>query len=208
MKFIEKPYRKNKLYTGKALDFFVDTVLLPDGNKAKREFTHHPNAVAVVPFVDENNIVLVRQYRYPVRKITYEIPAGKLDRKEGLTDCVRRELAEETGFAAGSVKRFISYWPTPAFSTEVVHIYIARDLTPVETKPDKDEFIDRIIIPFDTAVEWVRSGKIMDSKTIISLLYIKLTGVISPFSQCLPQLSFQKGRCCPCSPTRLRQQRG
>ena len=171
MKLKEKLHKRNRVYSGKAVSFSVDHIILPDGKKATREFLEHPGAVAVLPFVDQENIVLVRQYRYPVREITYEIPAGKLQGKENLLSCVRRELEEETGFYAKKIKKLLSFWPTPAFSNEVLHIYLARDLKLTKKNPDDDEFIDHIEISFKKALKMVESGKIRDSKTVIALLY-------------------------------------
>lgn len=100
MNLKEKILLKNQIYKGKHINFFADTIILPNNREALREYTDHPGAVAILPFLDERNIILVKQYRYPVGKITYEIPAGKLDRKESPIDCAIRELKEETGFSA------------------------------------------------------------------------------------------------------------
>lgn len=162
--------RRKTVYAGSAVDFRVDTVLLPGGKRAPREFLDHPGAVAVVPFLDPKTLVLVRQYRYPVGRVTLEIPAGKLDGKEGRLGCLRRELREETGYRAGRIEPLLSYWPTPAFANELLHVYLAWDLRPGAMHPDPDEFIEPLKVPFDTALEWVLCGKIKDSKTVISLL--------------------------------------
>jgi ADP-ribose pyrophosphatase len=165
---------RKKAYYGKSVNFFVDEIKLPNGNKSTREYTKHPGAVTVLPFLDSKRIVLVKQYRYPVHKLTYELPAGKLKQNENPVSCVRRELIEETGFHAKHVKKLISYWPTPAFSTEVIHIYIADTLVPVKGSPDDDEFIDKIILTFDYAFNLIKRGIIRDSKTIIALLLYKI----------------------------------
>jgi len=174
VKLKEKKYSRTKIYNGRSLNFFVDKVLLPNKKVATREYTEHPGAVTVLPFIDEKNIVLVRQYRYPVRKITYELPAGKLSKKESLKKCVQRELIEETGFMASKIKKLISFWPTPAFSTEVLHIFSATGLKPVKSSPDEDEFLEKTIIPFETALKWIKNGKIKDSKSIIGILFWKM----------------------------------
>ena len=171
MKLKEKLHKRVRIYSGRAVGFSADHIVLPDGNIAKREYLEHPGAVAVLPFVDKKNIILVRQYRYPVGKITYEIPAGKLSPGESFVDCVKRELEEETGYRAGRIKKLISYWPTPAFSNELLHIYEADGLVKTRKNPDEDEFIDSKIVSLKEAMSIVVSGKIKDSKTIIALLY-------------------------------------
>ncbi|OIO73553.1 MAG: hypothetical protein AUJ85_07865 [Elusimicrobia bacterium CG1_02_37_114] len=171
MKFKEKLYKHNRVYAGRIMNFFSDTVILPNKKKGFREYAEHPGAVTVLPFVDRGKIVLVKQYRHPIKKITYELPAGKIDGKENLIKCIRRELIEETGFRAKKIRKMVSFHPTGAFSTEILHIFLARDLKPVRPSPDEDEFIESLVIPFDKALRWVRTGKIKDAKTIIGLLF-------------------------------------
>ncbi|MEK7857740.1 MAG: NUDIX hydrolase [Elusimicrobiota bacterium] len=167
---VEKLVRKNTVYRGRMVNFNVDDILLPDGGLATREYMDHPGAVGVLPFLDQKTIVLVRQYRYPVGEVTLEMPAGKLDKGEKPLPCVRRELAEETGYTAKRVVPLIDYWPTSAFANEVLHLYVATGLTPGRHHPDEDEFIEPVVLPFKEALELVRKGKIRDSKTIIGLL--------------------------------------
>ena len=171
MKLTEKLYKRNRIYKGSAVGFSADRIVLPDGKLATREYLEHPGAVAVIPFTKKGSIILVKQYRFPVRKITYEIPAGKLDRGERPLSCVQRELEEETGFKAGKIWKLLSFWPTPAFSNELLHIYAAKDLKAARKNPDEDEFIEHIEVPFQKALSWVKSGKIRDSKTVIALLF-------------------------------------
>ena len=169
MKLTEKVYKKKKVYVGKAVDFCNDTVILPNNKKATREYIDHPGAVAIVPFVNKTNIILVKQFRYPINKITYEIPAGKLDGKEPLLKCAKRELKEETGYTAKKIEKLISFWPSPAFSNETLHIYKAMDLVPGKNNPDEDEFLTNFIISLKQAYEMVKLGKIKDSKTVIAI---------------------------------------
>jgi ADP-ribose pyrophosphatase len=172
-KFEEKLVKSRLLHRGRAVCFRDDRVRLPDGKMAGREYMDHPGAVAVIPFVDKKTVVLVRQYRHPVRKTTLELPAGKLDPGENALACVRRELKEETGYTAKKVKPLLDYWPTPAFANEVLKIYLAWDLIPGKHQPDEDEFIEPVVMSFDKALGLVKSGKIMDSKTVIGLLACK-----------------------------------
>jgi ADP-ribose pyrophosphatase len=171
MNFTEKLHKTRRIYAGRSVNFHADEIILPDGKKGVREYIDHPGAVAVLAFADARNIVLVKQYRFPVGELTWEIPAGKLDKGEDIRACARRELVEETGFRARSVKKVLSYWPTPAFSNELLHVFVARGLVPAVKSPDEDEFIDHRIVPFDRALAWVRTGRIRDSKTVIALLF-------------------------------------
>ena len=167
---IETFVSKKTVWRGRAVNFDVDTVRLPDGKLATREYMSHPGAVGVVPFLDRDTIVLVRQYRHPVGEVTLELPAGKLDAGESVMKCVRRELAEETGYTASKIVALIRYWPTPAFADEVLHLFVATGLKPGKVNADDDEFIEAVTMPFKKAVELVRRGKIRDSKTVIGLL--------------------------------------
>jgi len=173
MKIIERLYKRRVVYNGSAIHFSADKITLPDGKIAQREYMEHPGAVAVLAFLDKNRILLVSQYRYPVGKLTLEIPAGKLDKNEKPDDCVRRELEEETGFKASKIKKLISYWPTPAFSNEVIHVYAATGLVKTQMSPDEDEFISSRVMTVAEVLKKIEKGQIMDSKTIIALTYWK-----------------------------------
>ena len=167
---IETLVRKNPVYRGRSVDFCVDEIRLPNGKTAFREYLDHPGAVGVVPFLDKETVVLVRQYRHPVGEVTIELPAGKLDHGEKVLPCVRRELHEETGYTARRIRPLINYWPTPAFANEVLHLFVAEGLIPGKHHPDADEFLEVVRMPFKRALGLVRSGEIKDSKTVIGLL--------------------------------------
>ncbi|OIO04801.1 MAG: hypothetical protein AUJ51_01480 [Elusimicrobia bacterium CG1_02_56_21] len=162
-------HKKRLVYTG-AVDFRADTVTLPNGRKATRAFMKHPGAVAVLPVLPDGRIIFVRQYRYPVGEVTLEIPAGKLNSAcdKPLTRA-KAELKEETGYTASSIKPLISFWPTTAFSTEVIYIYTASGLRGGAQNLDDDEFVNVEIMPFKDAWELLGKGAIMDAKTIIAL---------------------------------------
>lgn len=172
--FTEYFQKRTTTYQGRAVNFRIDQVRLPNGDFATREYLDHPGAVGVIPLLPGNKVVLVRQYRYPVKELTWELPAGKLSKGENPLSCVKRELQEETGFTARKIKKLISFWPTAAFATEVIHLYVATGLKPGPTNPDEDEFIDWQAWPLKKAWAAVRSGKIKDSKTIIGLLSLSV----------------------------------
>lgn len=167
---IEKFVRKKTVWRGRAVNFDVDTVRLPNGKLATREYMSHPGAVGVVPFLDRDTVVMVRQYRHPVGEVTLELPAGKLDPGESVLTCLKRELAEETGCVARKFTPLLRYWPTPAFANEVLHLFVAEGLTRGAMRTDEDEFLECVDVPFRKAVEMVRRGKIKDSKTVVGLL--------------------------------------
>lgn len=167
---IEKFVKSKVVHAGNAVTFRVDTIRLPNGKLATREFMDHPGAVGVVPLLPGNRVVMVRQYRHPVREVTLELPAGKLDKGERPLPCVRRELAEETGYTARRITPLINYWPTPAFANEVLHLYVAEGLVPGKMRTDEDEFLECVTLPFKKAIELVRRGDIQDSKTVVGLL--------------------------------------
>lgn len=165
----ERFHRKRVLYSG-TVDFRADTVVLPNGKKATRAFMAHPGAVAVLPVLPDGRIIFVRQYRYPVGEATLEIPAGKLhSAKDSPLARVKAELQEETGYTARSIKPLADFWPTTAFSNEVLHIYTATGLKPGPASPDDDEFVRTEVLPFGKAWRLLRAGAIMDAKTIIAL---------------------------------------
>ena len=167
---IEKFVSRKTVWRGRVVGLRVDTVRLPNGKPATREYLDHPGAIGVVPFLDKNHVVMVRQYRHPIGEVTLELPAGKIDRGESLMTCVKRELREETGYTARKIAPLIQYWPTPAFANEVLHLYIAHDLRPGKMNTDEDEFLQCVVVPFKKALAMVKSGEIKDSKTVIGLL--------------------------------------
>jgi len=162
--------RRTRDFRGRAVNFFVDKVRLPDGRPAVREYLDHPGAAAVLPLLDRRTLILVEQYRYPVGRRTLEIPAGKLDPGESVLACLRRELREETGFTARRVTPLIRYWPTPAFSNELLHVYLAQGLALGRRDPDPDEFLRVVRLPLEEALRRVLEGRIRDSKTVVALL--------------------------------------
>jgi ADP-ribose diphosphatase len=171
IKLIEKRICKKQVYKGNAINFNADKVLTTGNVTSIREYIDHPGAVAVLPLIGKDRIVMVKQYRYPIDEITWEIPAGKMHRgKDSPLFRVKKELKEETGYTAGKIKKLLSFWPCCTFSNEILHIYVATDLKPGKPDPDEDEHVITKIISLKQALKMVKNGKIKDSKTVISIL--------------------------------------
>lgn len=151
----------------------LDTVRLINGHSATRLYLDHRGASAVLP-VEGDYVYLVQQYRYPIGKVTLEIPAGKREKGQTFLTCARAELKQETGMRAKSLKHVMMFNPTNAFSNENLHLYVATGLTRGKDSPDEDEFINLKKIPFERAYRMVEKGKITDAKTIIMLQWWKL----------------------------------
>lgn len=175
MNLKEKQLKAEYLYKGKIINLRRDTALLPDGNTALREVVEHPGGVCVAAIDDENNLLLVKQYRYPYEEIIYEIPAGKRDRAdEDPLECGKRELKEETGATADQYVFLGELYPTPGYCGEIIWLYAAKGLHFGEQEPDEDEFLAAEKIPFDTVVDMIMSGEIKDAKTQTAVLKLKL----------------------------------
>lgn len=173
MDLTEKTLSSQMIHRGKIVNLRVDSVELPNGKIGTREVVEHAGAVAVVPITENGEIIMVRQYRYPVEEILWEIPAGKLDQGETPEHCVRRELLEETGAIAANIYKIFSFYSSPGFSNEVLHIYGAENLTYQEQKLDEDEFVEVERVPLERAVQMINEGRIKDAKTIVGILAIK-----------------------------------
>lgn len=170
---VEKKLTSEPVFDGVLLHVFKDEVELPNGDKAVREWIKHPGASSVIPLLPDNQIILVKQYRYPVAQVTLEVPAGKLDKPgEDPVVCARRELSEETGYTAGKIWKLTTIATTVGFTNEYIHLYAASDLTAGEKHPDYDEFINTVKMPLTAALHLVETGKIIDSKSIISILLL------------------------------------
>jgi ADP-ribose pyrophosphatase len=160
------------VYSGKFLNLKKDIVQLPDGNTTLREYLIHPGAVAIMPVLSDGRILLERQFRYPVDAAMIEIPAGKLDQGEDPLLCAQRELLEETGYSAKSWEFLGRIHPVISYSTEIIDIYLAKDLTLGERALDDGEFLDVFAATLDEMHEWIANGAITDVKTIISVYHL------------------------------------
>jgi ADP-ribose pyrophosphatase len=174
MNFKEKQLSSEYKFKGRIINLRQDTVLLPNGNTATREVVEHPGGVCVAALTDNDELLFVRQWRYPYGEETLEIPAGKRDKKdEDPLECGKRELHEETGSTAQNYIDLQPLYPTPGYINEVIYCYLATGLTFGKQTPDEDEFLDVLRIPLEKAVEMVLSGEIKDAKTQIAVLKVK-----------------------------------
>ena len=170
---VEKKLSSEPVFDGVLLHVRKDDVELPNGHKAVREWIKHPGASAVIPLLPDNQIILVRQFRYAVGKVTLEVPAGKLDIVgEDPIECAKRELSEETGYSAEKIWKLTTIATTVGFSDEYIHLFAASDLKPGKIHPDSDEFINVVKIPLTAALQMVESGKIFDAKSAVSILLL------------------------------------
>ncbi len=174
---IEQRVAQQELFKGRFLHAFRDTVRLPDGGQATREYVVHPGAVVVVPLLQgpdgQLRIVLERQYRYPVGQVMVELPAGKLDAGEDPLRCGQRELLEETGYQAHEWARAGQMHLAIAYSTEVIHIYFARGLTQGERRLDAGEFLDVFTATPQELLAWCRDGAVTDAKTLSCMVWVQ-----------------------------------
>ncbi len=167
----EKQLNSTNVYKGKLLDVYCDEILLPNGNKSGREYIKHVGAACVVPIDNDGNVIIEKQFRYPFSKVLTEIPAGKLDSKsEPHLEAASRELREETGYTAGKMIYLGEFYPTCAYSDEVIHMYLATQLTKGEQKLDDDEFVGVEKMPLDSLVDEIMKGNICDGKTQTAIL--------------------------------------
>lgn len=146
-----------------------DQVRLPNGHSSQREYVVHPGAVVVVPLLPNGHVVLEKQFRYPLHQVFIELPAGKIDAGEDILVTGQRELLEETGYSAIDWVKLGHQHPCIGYSNEVIHIYLARDLTAGEHQRDDDESLEVFELGFDECLQMVQNGQITDGKTIVAL---------------------------------------
>lgn len=159
-----------RVHTGKVLDLDVDEVLEPGGVQGLREVVRQRGSVAALPVLDDGRLVLVRQYRYAVDALVWELPAGRRDPGETPEEGARRELEEEVGLRAASLEPLLVFWTTPGFCDEVMHLFRATDLKTVPARPEADESIEQATFTLDEAMAMIGRGEIREGKTLVALL--------------------------------------
>lgn len=174
MHLFEKTTSSNEIYHGRIFNVLRDTVELENGMAADREVVVHSGGVCVIPVMDDGSILFVKQFRYAFKEVLLEIPAGKLEPGEDHCACGKRELLEETGASAAEFSYLGEVYPTTAYLTERIHMYLAKGLTFSKQSLDADEFLDIVKLPLTDAVKMVLDGEIKDSKTQIGILKARL----------------------------------
>ena len=169
----ETRLRSQQVYRGDFLDVRRDEVALPDGGVTTREYIVHPGAVVIVPLLDEERLVMVRQYRYPLSQVLLEFPAGKIDPDEPTLRTAQRELAEETGYTASQWARAGVLHNAAAYADECIEVWFARGLVPGTATPDAGEFIETCVVGEAELDALAGAGDVTDAKTLIGLLWLQ-----------------------------------
>ncbi len=166
--------RSREIFRGPFFSLREYLVEYPDGEEKKRIILEHPGAVAAVPLLEGERVIMVRQFRKAAGRVTLEIPAGKMEKGEAAEDCIRRELREETGYRAGRLTHLRSYYPSFGISSEIIHVYLAEDLSPGPAAGGDESGLVTAILPLAEVRDLIEAGKIMDSKTIIGIRELDL----------------------------------
>ncbi|WP_339146573.1 MULTISPECIES: NUDIX hydrolase [unclassified Sutcliffiella] len=176
----EKTLHREKLFSGRIIDLYMEDVELPNGKTSKREIIKHPGAVAVIAVTADNKIVMVRQYRKAMERALVEIPAGKLEKGEEPVVTAKRELQEETGYTCEELEPLISFYTSPGFADELVHLFIAKGLRKdsEEHHLDEDEFVDLLEVSLEEAMDLIEKKEIYDAKTAYAVQYLQLQTLI------------------------------
>lgn len=172
----EKTLKTEPIFSGRVISLQVDEVELPNGKTSTREIVKHPGAVAILPITDDNKIVMVEQYRKPMDRVLIEIPAGKLEKGEEPAHTAVRELEEETGYECESLEWLISFYTSPGFADEIVHVYVAKGLSKKKDAAslDEDEFVNVMEVTLEEALQLVKEQKVYDAKTAYAIQYLQL----------------------------------
>lgn len=169
-KFEELLLSSQEIFKGRLLSLKVDTVRMPNGLETTREIVQHPGAVAMIALTDKKELILVRQFRRPTDEVLLEIPAGVPRLGESGEAAARRELGEETGYQAKKVKKLWAGYTSPGYSNELIHYYLAEELTLTNQQTDEDEFVEPELVGIKLCFDYFKSGQIKDNKTLIGIV--------------------------------------
>ena len=167
---MEETLSSREIYSGRILKLRIDDVRLPNGHQTKREIVEHSNAVAIIAIDNDDNVLLVKQFRKPVEKELLEIPAGCIEAGEEADDTVHREMREETGYRPQRIERLGGFYSTPGFCTEYLHLYLATDLVADKLHAEDTDDIELVRVPLSRIYKLISSGTICDAKSIAGLL--------------------------------------
>ena len=173
MELWEKTLESQTLFEGRIVTVKLDKAQLVNGAVVSREVVEHPGGVCILPLFDDGTVSIVRQFHYPFQQVVTELPAGKLEKGEAHRPAALRELEEEVGVTCGKLTYLGCLYLSPGFSSEVLHMYLARELTQGQCHPDEDEFLEVERIPFAQLFQMVMSGEITDAKTVALVLKTK-----------------------------------
>ena len=166
----EELVHSRRKFSGSVLSIRVDQVRLPDGKNSSREIVDHPGGVTIMPVNSEDEVIMIEQYRHAAEEVLLELPAGRLEESEEAESAARRELKEETGYTAAEFKHLLDFYTTPGYSTESLHLYLARDLKEGDQELEEGEFLSLREVPLEEIPQMIMAGSIKDSKTLIGLL--------------------------------------
>jgi ADP-ribose pyrophosphatase len=161
----------NIVHRGRKIQVAVDRTTTGDGQTIQRDVVLHPGAVAILPLVDAEHIVLLRNRRFILNEVLWEIPAGTLEPGEAVEAAAVRELAEETGYQAKQWRKLLEFYPSPGILSERTHLFAASELTPGTMRPEIDEQLEPHVVAWSQALAWTRHGTIRDAKTLLALLW-------------------------------------
>ena len=170
MELTEKTLSSKSVFDGRILHITLDEIELPDGKKSKREVVNHPGGVTVAALDEENRLLFVKQFRYPYKEVVLELPAGKLEKGSTPLENGKRELMEETGAEGYSYISLGQLYPSPGYTSEIIHLYACKVKSQGSSNPDDGEFLNVEKIPLDKAVEMVLNNQIPDAKTQVAVL--------------------------------------
>ena len=166
-----KVLNHEEVYHGKIVDLHVDTIQQASGKSAIREVVLHPGGVVAVPVLDDGNLAFVHQFRYPLKKYILEFPAGKMEKHLSAEETIAKELEEEIGYRAGTLSHECSFYTSPGISTELIHLFVARDLKPVPQHLEEGEHIIVKKYNLEQCLDLLGQGEVGDGKTLLGLLW-------------------------------------